>query len=381
MVSLWLSHAAISHGTSEIAWPSRQCFCRRNRFVRHSSILESSELLNLFLRGRRRIQHHVLRRGMGLPARLQVRIFFISSFIHDVARSTPASQAFIYDLTNLEYLIGGRNILTGKVLSNLDPLAPYYVRVTAFNVIGAGIAGYAPGPITLRDEPPLPPRSLSMFPLDATQLYASWNYPLRDGGATLEKYRFEYSTNANFSSYTAVDLPLVEEVQVVSLNSPVVIETQTVTLVAQVTNEQQVVRSTLIPAVDEIQTVTVFCDDVVNEVQRVVTTAIDVNELQSVELTGTEVHEIQVVQSYVSGVSEVQVVDVSSPVVDEVQTFGVIVTGIDTSSCSVGNVCAAVESQLSGYYRLQFDPNQCGTYSDKVESNWCVIALNAAGIT
>ena len=266
-------------------------------------------------------------------------------------------------------------------MSNLDPLAPYYVRVTAFNSVGAGIAGYAPSPISLRDEPPLAPRSLNMFPIDATQLYASWSYPLRDGGATLEKYRFEYSTNGNFSTYTAVDLPLVEEVQVVSLNSPVAIETQTVTLVAQVTNEQQVVRSTLVPAVDEIQTITVFCDDVVNEVQRVITTAVDVDELQSIELTGTEVHEIQVVQTYVNGLPEIQTVDVSSPVINEVQTFGVIVTGIDTSSCIAGTFCTVVESQLKGYYRLQFDPNQCGTYSDKVESNWCVIALNTAGIT
>ena len=298
-----------------------------------------------------------------------------------MAISTPASEAFVYDLNSLELLIGGRNVLTGKVISNLDPLAPYYVRVTAFNSVGAGLAGYAPAPIFLRDEPPLAPRSLSMFPLDATQLYANWNYPLRDGGATFEKYRFEYSTNATFSSYTAVDLPLVDEVQVVAINSPVSIETQTVTLVAQVTNEQQVVRSNLIPAVDEILTVTVFCDDVVNEVQRVVTTAIDVNELQSVELVGTEIHEIQVVQSFVAGVPEIQVVDVSSPVIDEIQTFGVILNGIDTSSCTVGATCSTVENQLSGYYRLQFDPNQCGTYSDKVESNWCVIALNAAGIT
>jgi hypothetical protein len=173
----------------------------------------------------------------------------------------------------------------------------------------------------------------------------------------------------------------VREVQAVAIDSPVAVETQTVTLLAHVTNERQVVRSTLTPAVDEVQTITLFCDDVTNEIQRVVTTAIDVNEVQTVELTGTEVHEIQLLQAYTAGVPEVQSVDVSAPVVSEVQTIGVIVTGVDTSACSIGAACAGVESGLSGYFRLQFDPNQCGTYSDKVESNWCVIALNDAGVT
>jgi hypothetical protein len=105
--------------------------------------------------------------------------------------STPASQAFIYDVLSLSYLIGGRNVLTGKVMDILNPLASYYVRVTAFNSIGASVAGYASGPIVLSDEPPLAPRDIHMFPMSATQLYSNWNYPLRDGGSTLEKYRFE----------------------------------------------------------------------------------------------------------------------------------------------------------------------------------------------
>jgi hypothetical protein len=87
------------------------------------------------------------------------------------------------------------------------------------------------------------------------------------------------------------------------------------------------------------------------------------------------------VQSYVAGVPEVQIVDVSSMRVNELQTFGVIVNGVDTSSCTSGLVCSVVEAGFSGYYRLQFDPNQCGTYSDHVNSNWCVVALNDGGVT
>lgn len=295
--------------------------------------------------------------------------------------SSPASQAFVYDLLELSYLIGGRNLLTGKMQTELTPGGEYFVRVTAFNSVGAGTAGYAMGPIVLRDQPPLEPRNVRLSPVSATRLYASWDAPLRDGGATLEKYRLEYSSNTSFADYVTVDLPLMSEVQAVAIDSPVTIETQAVTLLARVTNERQVIRSTLGPSVDEVQSVTLFCDDVTNEVQRVETTASDFDEKQTVELTGTEVHEVQLLQSYVRGVPEIQTVEVSSPRVNEVQVFGVIVQGVDTSSCSAGAACAAVEAGLSGFYRLQFDPNQCGTFSDKIESNWCAIALNDDGVT
>ena len=296
--------------------------------------------------------------------------------------STPASQSFVYDLSNLSFLIGGRDIMTGKESTELIPGGSYYVRVTAFNAVGAGIAGYAfQNPVELSDQPPLPPLDLTLDVLSATQLFASWDHPLRDGGTTLEKYRLEYTTDESFGTYTSVDLPLVSEVQAVVISAPVLIDTQSITLAAQVTNERQIVRSTLVPAVDEMQTVTLFSDNVENEVQRLITTAIDVNAVQSVELTGTEVHEVQLIQSRTLGVPEIQTVDVSSERINAVQNIGVIVSGLNTSSCTTGSPCPSVESGFTGVFVLQFDPNQCGTFSDTTASNWCTIALNDAGIT
>jgi hypothetical protein len=75
--------------------------------------------------------------------------FDLLSLTHMFVFSTPASQSFVYDLSSLMYLIGGRNILTGKIKSDLNPAQAYFVRVTAFNAVGAGVAGYATGPIVL----------------------------------------------------------------------------------------------------------------------------------------------------------------------------------------------------------------------------------------
>lgn len=53
----------------------------------------------------------------------------------DFAKSMKATT---YDMTSLSFLIGGRDVVTGKVQAVLQTSVPYYIRVTAFNSEGAG---------------------------------------------------------------------------------------------------------------------------------------------------------------------------------------------------------------------------------------------------
>jgi len=293
---------------------------------------------------------------------------------------SPATRFLLDDASATSYQIGGRNILTGKKPQLLQPGVPYYVRVTAFNSKGAGIPGYAAGPIFTSDEKPQPPRNLTVSTYDANSLFLSWNLPVRDGGETLEKYRVRYSSSENFSHFEVLDLPVVHEVQTVVAESDVIIERQAIRVVAEVYNEIQVVRSE-VNGTDEVQTVTVSCDDVTNEVQRITTNAVDIDEVQTIELTGTDVDEVQLIQTYTQSVPEVQVVEIISERNVPIQTVGVILSGIDTDSCTVGQSCSDIENQFSGYFRLHFNPNKCGTSAKVDDSNWCIIALKSMGIS
>jgi len=353
--------------------------------------------------------------------------------------NSPASKETLYNPPALSFMIGGRDVFTGKESTVLIPDRDYYVRVTAFNGKGAGVAGYAfmdspvgwvdalgrscavyaalldarlgectNGPqcgcgstdnlnligelsygvsadqaccackdvceILTVDTVPNAPKNVASRDSGVTSVFVSWETPVLDGGATIEKYRLEYSNNESFNYYSYVDLPRVSEVQTVVAESVVDVEVQALRLTVEVTNERQIIR-TVVDGKDEIQTVTTTCDKVQNEVQRVTTTAIDINEVQTIEITGTLVHEVQLVQIITDDFPEVQIVDVSSARVSEVQRFGVIVTGVDTNSCTIASTCTAVEALITGTFMLQFEPEKCGTNTNHEDANWCVRAL------
>jgi len=289
---------------------------------------------------------------------------------------SSAAKATVHDTESLIYLIGGHNSLTGKASDVLISGYSYYIRVTPFNSKGAGHSAFVDGPVTTADRAPDAPNNVTVSIISSSSLDVSWKIPQFDGGATLEKYRVEYTTNYTFSEYEYQDFNIEHEVQSIVAEQDVTMEVQAIRLTVAVGNEKQVLRST-IEGVDEIQTVTLTCDDVLPEVQRVVTTAPDVDEIQTIEFTGTDVDEVQIITTITDDVPEVQVIDVSSPRVNEVQLFGVIVTSIDTdiSGCSVGASCDGVEVDITGTFDPQFDPNLCGTIADNSDSNWCLTAM------
>jgi len=362
--------------------------------------------------------------------------------------ASPAEFVTLYNPASLMYEIGGRDILTGEEDTTLLPGREYFIRITAFNSKGAGVAGYADVDIaadwedfygsscadyaamadaredectsgldcgcgasdnnnkigeksygvsadiaccackavcgvTTVDQLPSSPENITLDVLSSTSLHASWDHPVRDGGATLEKYRLMVSSDSDFEYYETVDLPIVAEVQTVVAHSDVEIEVQAIRMTAEVTNERQIIR-TKVNAKDEIQTVTTHCDDVVNEVQRVTTSAVDINEVQLIELVGTDVDEVQLIQTYTEDAPEIQTVEVSTPRVSEEQIFGIILNGIDTSSGNCGSgdgaECANVEAAVTGTFKLQFEPYKCGTDTGNSDTNWCMKALDDAGI-
>jgi len=294
---------------------------------------------------------------------------------------SPASKATVFTLDNLSFNIGGRNISTGVISPILLADTAYFVRVTAFNGRGAGIAGFAElGSVTAVDQPPDAPIGLQFWTTGPESIQASWQTPKKDGGVTLEKYRLEYSSSPDFEYFEALDLPLVSEVQTVVAQSDVVIETQAIRVTAAVTNEKQTVRSR-VTGIDEIQTVTTTCDDVTNEVQRVTTNAGDIDEIQTIELIGTDVNEVQLVQTRTVDDPEVQVIEISATRVSAVQTIGLIIRNVNTASCAVGASCDAIEDYIQGSFSLRFDVSQCGTSSDFPDSNWCYVALKEMGWT
>ena len=306
-------------------------------------------------------------------------------------RADFGSPAHKMTVTDTETLIGGRDFNTGVDDNALVLNTPYFIRVTAFNGIGGGVAGYVDGATYTSDRAPYPPENVTVSTTAYNDLRIDWDAPERDGGATLEKYRIEYSTNSTFEHVQWADLEVVPEVQTIVAETDVSVELQGIRMTTAVTNEVQTVR-TAVTGVDEIQTVTTHCDDVVNEVQRITTTAHDVNEEQSIELTGSDVDEVQLVQTTVDNTDEKQTITILSTHENPEQIVGVIVANVATtydnggitycsgSGTSVGDDCPGLESRIDATLEISFDPGNCGTDSGNTDTNWCTRALANANL-
>ncbi|KAF0687693.1 hypothetical protein As57867_020515, partial [Aphanomyces stellatus] len=116
------------------------------------------------------------------------------------AFDSPAAYAMVTG-DQAQYVIGGRNVLTGVTSQVLVPGGMYYARVTAFNGLGASPAApTVPPSLTLANQMPWSPQSLVLTDLSATSVLGQWSTPQYDGGAQLRKYTFQYDQSLDFMS-------------------------------------------------------------------------------------------------------------------------------------------------------------------------------------
>ena len=122
--------------------------------------------------------------------------------------------------------------------------------------------------------------------------------------------------------------------------------------------------------IDEVQTVTTSCDDVIPEVQTITTNAVDNDEIQEIKLTSDDIDEIQLVRAHNEDIPAVQRVRVDVPRVFEVQQFGILISNINTNgdeisslACygiQVGEACKKIENAITGIFTVSFDFDECG---------------------
>ena len=268
----------------------------------------------------------------------------------------PAHSAMVSSSIK-EYMIGGKDTITGAKSDALKEGGKYFVRVMAINSIGPSdsddISTVSVGPLT--DSSPNAPivnNDTSIYALSGTSLMINWNTPLFDGGEVVERYAIEYDTSSNFTSSTQLEKLVISEKQMIDVESTnIIIENQVFTAAVDVTNEQQLVRSTAL-GMDEIQTVTTTSDDVIAEVQTVTTTAVDSDEVQQISIVGDDIDEIQLLRIYDDDIPEVQNVKIVVDRINEVQYLGIIIENINTDDGCIGvNInerCLAIEESLSG---------------------------------
>ena len=89
--------------------------------------------------------------------------------------------------------------------------------------------------------------------------------------------------------------------------------------------------------IDEVQTVTTSCDDVIPEVQTITTNAVDNDEIQEIKLTSDDIDEIQLVRAHNEDIPAVQRVRVDVPRVFEVQQFGILISNINTNGDEISS--------------------------------------------
>ncbi|EQC27008.1 hypothetical protein SDRG_15222 [Saprolegnia diclina VS20] len=260
---------------------------------------------------------------------------------------SPAAFAMVSG-TTLQYVIGGENVLTGVVSSVLTPGGTYFVRVSAFNGLGAGpVAATTPLSAVLSNQLPSTPSSLQLTDVSATSVLASWQTPTFDGGLPLQSYALMYDDNSSYLSGHAatVSVPIVREMQTLWVSTDPVSETQYIEATVQVTNERQTVRTT-VTGVDEVQTISTSCANVVDEVQTITTSATDRNEVQTIVLDATVINEVQGVRTSLTSAPEIQTVVVGTTRVNEIQSFSITFTGITTTAGITGGLVISLDTTL-----------------------------------
>ncbi|GLD96429.1 hypothetical protein PINS_up005112 [Pythium insidiosum] len=214
----------------------------------------------------------------------------------------------------------------------------YSIRVTGFNAKGAGRPQVSEPPSVLAaNQVPTVPRNLQLTVASSTSLNAAWQNPLYDGGSSLKSYEVQWDEQDDFSSgqSSSATIPIIREMQSVTLASTVVNEEQFVDATVEVINEVQVVRTSFSGA-DEIQIVQTTNDAVVDEVQTVTTTATDRDEVQELRLDGDDVNEIQAVRTTVDQVFEVHTIQIGAVRQNEVQTITIRIPGAAADTTLIG---------------------------------------------
>ncbi|GMF63741.1 unnamed protein product [Phytophthora fragariaefolia] len=247
-------------------------------------------------------------------------------------------------------IIGGDDAITGVRSDILIAGFSYSIRITAFNAKGSGSPQTAvPSSVVVTNQPPSAPQNLTLSVISAKSVIAGWTNPLFDGGSSLKSYQLEWDEQDDFSSgqSSSATIPIVREIQSVILQSNVVNEEQFVDATVEVVNEEQEVRSTF-TGVDEIQVIKTTNNAVVDEVQKVVTSAKDGNEVQELLLDDDDIDEIQAIRTTVTEGFEVHDVTVGVQRVSEVQSITLAFAG------GVGNM-----GSVTGTFYLTFDSTIC----------------------
>ncbi|KAG4226736.1 hypothetical protein PC116_g24861, partial [Phytophthora cactorum] len=257
----------------------------------------------------------------------------------------------LVDGTKRSYIIGGDNAITGVRSDKLVAGSSYSIRVTAFNAKGAGAPrSTMPASITATDQPPSSPQNLKLSVVTSTSVKAQWMNPLYDGGESLKSYQIEWDEQDDFSSgqSSSATIPIIREMQSITLQNEVVNEEQFVDATVKVTNEEQVVRTTF-TGLDEVQLITTTNSVVVDEVQTVVTSATDRNEVQELRLDADDVDEIQAIRTSVPEVLQVQTLKVVVARTSEVQIITLTLPG----------AFATPATSIGGTIYLSFDSSIC----------------------
>ncbi|OWZ23328.1 Titin isoform N2B [Phytophthora megakarya] len=250
---------------------------------------------------------------------------------------SPPAFALV-DGTKRSYVIGGDDAATGVRSNVLIFGLTYSIRVTAFNAKGAGSPQpTTPPSVIVTDQPPSAPKNLKLSFMTATSVKADWRNPLYNGGESLKSYQIEWDEQENFSSgqMSSTTIPIVREMQSITLQNDVVNEEQFVDATVKVTNEEQVVRTTF-SGVDEVQVIKTTSGTVTDEIQTVVTAATDRNEVQELRLDGDDVDEIQAIRTSVPEALEVQTLKVGVNRGNEVQTIILTIPGAFTNPSIIG---------------------------------------------
>ncbi|POM78768.1 Hypothetical protein PHPALM_3665, partial [Phytophthora palmivora] len=244
----------------------------------------------------------------------------------------------LVDGTKRSYIIGGDDATTGVRSDVLIPGLTYNIRVTEFNGKGAGAPRPTiPSSVTVTDQPPSAPENLNLSVVTATSISADWTNPVYNGGERLKSYQIEWDEKGDFSSgqSSSATIPIIREMQSITLQNDVINEEQFVDATVKVTNEEQVVRTTF-TGVDEIQVIKTTSGTVTDEIQTVVTSATDRNEVQELRLDGDDVDEIQAIRTTVPEALEVQTLKVGVARTSEVQTILLTIPGASSDRTIIG---------------------------------------------